>query len=192
MVLEKINSEKILVTLSKEETELLNATFEKLALNNITNKLKQLLKKINIKKEINNLIHEPSSCFNVEFLIKNDKYSIFITREKNNVKSHKNFFLVKKEAIPYIFKFKNLNDFMDLSKKLSKNNFRINNSLFMYEKNYYSILYFKNATIPDFEKIALTEHAIFIGKGWTIAAKILEFGKEIVKDNAILNFGKFL
>ena len=81
---------------------------------------------------------------------------------------------------------------MDLSKKLSKNNFRINNSLFMYEKNYYSILYFKNATIPDFEKIVLTEYAIFVGKGWTIAAKILEFGKEIVKDNAILNFGKFL
>lgn len=192
MTLEKINNKKILVTLSKEETEFLNTTFEKLALNNISNKLKQLLKKINIKKEINNLIHGPRSCFNVELLIKNDKYSIFITYETNDIKNHKKFFLVKKETIPYVFKFKNLNDFMDLSKKLSKNNFRINNSLFMYKKNYYSVLYFKNATIPDFEKITLTEHAKFIGKGWTLAAKILEFGKEIVKNNAILKFAKFL
>ena len=193
MTLEKISSEKLLINLSKEDIKLLNLTFEKLALNNINSKIKQLLKNIALKSELTDFIHDPKFQLNVELLQKNEKYSVFITREKNDIKkSNKKIFLIKKETVPYIFKFKNLNDFMDLSKKLAENNFKVSNSLLRYRKNYYIILYFKKTTISDLEKITLTEHAKFIGKGWPLAAKILEFGTEIVKNNAILKFAKFL
>lgn len=193
-MLEKISNEKLLITLSKEDVKILNLTFEKLVLKGNNNKLKQIIKKIMFKQSyLANFTRSLRTEFNVEFSLKNNECSVFVTCAENNIESnHKKIFFVKKEAIPYVFNFKKLDDFIDLSKKVHKKNFLPRNSLVKYKNNYYIVIYFKDTRIPEFEKITLTEHAKFIGKGWAIAAKILEFGREIIPDNALLTFGEFL
>lgn len=194
LMLEKINNEKLLITLTKEDVKILNLTFEKLVLKCANNKLKQIIKKIMFKQNhLTNFIYDFNTEFNIEFFLKNNEYSVFITRAESSIKSnHKKVFLVKKEAIPYVFKFKSLDDFIDLSKKVHKKFFLPRNSLVKYKNNYYIIIYFKETIVPEIKKTTLTEYAKFIGKGWAVAAKILEFGREIIPNNALLTFGEFL
>ena len=194
MILEKINNEKYRITLSKEDINILNSSFEKLVFSskdsgNIT---KKLVKKIFLKSDLNKFFFSSKDKFNVELALKDNKYSVFISKKENLSKiNFKKFFIVKKEAVPYIFKFENLEDFIRLCKKINKRQTKVKNSLVFYENSYYAIFYFKDIIVPIYERIILTEHASFVGKGWTKAAKILEFCEEIISTDAVKTFSKF-
>ena len=194
MILEKINSEKYLITLSKEDVHILDSSFEKLTINNDTENIaKKLIRKMLLKADLKKFFFNSKNKFNIELSLNDEKYSIFISKkEKINKESAKKFFTFKKEVLPYIFKFKHLEDFIKCCKKINKKNFKVKNSLIFYKNDYYAVFYFKDIVVPVEYKIILTEYASFVGKGWTKMAKILEFGEEVAKYNAVGTFLKFL
>lgn len=193
MILEKINNEKYLIILSKEDMHILDSSFEKLTVNNETENIaKKLIRKMLLKADLKKFFFNSKNKFNIELSLKDEKYSIFISKkEKINKESVKKFFTLKKEVLPYIFKFRHLEDFIKCCKKIDKKNFKIKNSLVFYNNAYYAVFYFKDIVVPVEYKIILTEYASFVGKGWTKMAKILEFCEAIISKDAVKTFSKF-
>lgn len=193
MILEKINNEKYLITLSKEDVCILDSSFEKLTINDDTENIaKKLIRKMLLKADLKKFFFNSKNKFNIELSLKDEKYSIFISKKgKTSGKNIKKTFTIKEEPLPYIFKFKNLEDFIKCCKKINKKNFKVRNSLIFHKNNYYAVFYFKDIVVPVKYRIILTEYASFVGKGWTKMAKILEFCEAIVSKDAVGTFSKF-
>ena len=145
-----------------------------------------------LKADLKKFFFNSKNKFNIELSLKDEKYSIFISKkEKINGENPKKIFIIKEEPLPYIFKFKHLEDFIKCCKKINKKNFKVKNSLIFYKNSYYAVFYFKDIVVPAKYKIILTEYASFVGKGWTKMAKILEFCEAIISKDAVRTFSKF-
>ena len=183
MLLEKISNEKYLITLSKKDIKILNSSLEQIQINNrYDSKIKQIARKLFSKFDLAKFFQSLKNEFNVKIFSKEDTYSMLITKVVDENTGCKKLFILKKEITPYIFRFEEIEDFIKTAKTLKKGNLALENLLLRYKNCYYLVVYFKGIVFPTFEKIVLTEHSTFFGKGWTAVAKVLEFGEKIMSD----------
>ena len=190
MILEKVGNEKYLITISKKDIKILNSSLEQIQTDNkYDSKIKQLTRKLFSKFDLTKFFQSVKNEFNIKVFSRENTYSMLISKVIDKNAEYKKLFILKKEVTPYVFRFEEIEDLIKTAKVLKGKNLILENLLIRYKGDYFLVIYFKGIVFPTYEKIIITEHSTFFGKGWTAVAKILEFGEKITSD-AINVFSK--
>ena len=91
-----------------------------------------------------------------------------------------------------VYKFDSFNEFCSLCELVNRSNLPVTNickkiSLYLYNDTYYLIFSKLNLSYRSFKKLfsILSEFATAVSKPYHLEAKIIEFGKPIIKQNAL-------
>lgn len=105
---------------------------------------------------------------------------------------------VKRKSIKFnkalsIYRFNNFDDFCEFCTYLNNSNLNLNNrklkntSLYLYDSKYYLVLYNINFSLADFKSFhcLITEFGFYSNCTDLFERKLIEYGKNIIKENAI-------
>lgn len=127
----------------------------------------------------------------IEFFPKSIGCVILFTLLGKSIKKRR-IYKIKGSGEPFIYCFKDLEDLLCALKQLVLFPNHISESYVIhYNKKYFMILYTKIGLIPA-SSIILSEYGNLYGYGKIKAARVLEFGKVIVKGDAIRKIGTYL
>ncbi len=191
MILDKIDEKRLLIALSHEDMDFLDISFKQLDWKN--NYSREIIKNIlaraeseigfssSNKKLLIEAIPQPNGCFVLITLLSN----------KKNNKSRK-IYKIKNQIKPFTFFFKNSDSLLAFIERIYNKKFNfINSSIIEFNNSYYVILYF-NGSISSNLLAIISEYGQLVGRNSIVAARVLEKGNVIIKDNAVRKFGKYL
>ena len=191
MILDKIDEKRLLIALSHEDMDFLDISFKQLDWKN--NYSREIIKNIlaraeseigfssSNKKLLIEAIPQPNGCFVLITLLSN----------KKNNKSRK-IYKIKNQIKPFTFFFKNSDSLLAFIERIYNKKFNfINSSIIEFDNSYYVILYF-NGSISSNLLAIISEYGQLVGRNSIVAARVLEKGNVIIKDNAVRKFGKYL
>lgn len=193
MKIEKLTENKIRIILKLDEISKNNIDLKNL-LNNDPKSHKFFLDILNqAEKDFGfctkdcKLLIEAFSSLDEVFVFTITKYNIGKKKPSLKLKKQKNIFFTGNA----VYKFNSFEDFCSLCKLLSNYNISLNNiskkiSLVLYKNTYYLVFSKLNLSYKDLKRLfsILSEFAVLVTKPTHFEAKILEFGKSIIKQNA--------
>ena len=193
MKIEKLTENKIRIILKLDEISKNNIDLKNL-LNNDPKSHKFFLDILNqAEKDFGfctkdcKLLIEAFSSLDEVFVFTITKYNIGKKKPSLKLKKQKNIFFTGNA----VYKFNSFEDFCSLCKLLNNYNISLNNiskkiSLVLYKNTYYLVFSKLNLSYKDLKRLfsILSEFAVLVTKPTHIEAKILEFGKSIIKQNA--------
>lgn len=193
MKIEKLTENKIRIIVDLEELKTKNINLDDFIMNNMESQkffleiLNKAEKEIGFKTNNCKLLIETFSSLNDFFVFTITKFS-----KNNKNKSNLKFKANKKNNLLKnpIYKFASFEEFCCLCFALNKHNITLNNiakkiSLYLYNNTYYLILSKLNLENRNLRQILLllSEFSSII-KDYNFDAKLLEYGKPIIKQNA--------
>ena len=193
MKIEKITENKIRIIVDLQELKTKNIKLNDFMINNIESQkffleiLNRAEKEIGFKTNNCKLLIESFSSLDDFFVFTITKFS-----KNNKNKSNLKFRTNKKTTLLKnpIYKFTSFEEFCLLCLALNKHNITLNNiakkiSLYLYNNTYYLVFHNLNLTNKDLKQILLiiSEFSLII-KDNNFDAKLLEYGKPIIKQNA--------
>ena len=193
MKIEKLTENKIRIILKLDEISKNNIDLKNL-LNNDPKSHKFFLDILNqAEKDFGfctkdcKLLIEAFSSLDEVFVFTITKYNISKKKPSLKLKKQKNIFFTGNA----VYKFNSFEDFCSLCKLLNNYNISLNNiskkiSLVLYKNTYYLVFSKLNLSYKDLKRLfsILSEFAVLVTKPTHFEAKILEFGKSIIKQNA--------
>lgn len=195
MKIEKLTENKIRIILNTKELTLNNIDITDFINNNIQSQkffldvLNKAEKELGFYTENCKLLIEAFSSLNELFIFTITKL-VPQNKKKNSIKlkePKKSKFIQNT-----IYKFNSIEDFCILCNFIQKNNLFINNiakkiSLYYYNNTYYLIFTKINLSYRDLKKVfsIMSEFAFIITKPHNFESKIFEYGKPIIKQNAL-------
>ncbi len=194
MKIEKITNNKIRIILNIEEISSNNLDLKDF-INNDPKTHKFFLDILN-KAEKDFGFYTKDCKLLIEAFSSLDEVCVF-TITKFSTKKKKTTLKLKKQAnksfTSYaVYKFDSFDEFCGLCELLNKSNLPITNickkiSLYLYNDTYYLIFSKLNLSYRSFKKLfsIISEFATAIPKPFHFDAKIIEFGKPIIKQNAL-------
>ena len=189
LILEKIDEQRFLIALTNEDMSVLDLKFDRLNWKDEYSQkiIKRLLSKA--EAEINSAIEDNEIM--IESIPHDNGCFVLITLVSGKLDGRKIYKVKEKEKL-YVFEFMTLDDFLDAIKFLKrKNSIELKNTLVLFDNKYYLIVYSKGVLSFDIQSI-LTEFSKFLNNSFVLAARIIELGNILVKDNAINIVGRKL
>lgn len=189
LILEKIDEQRFLIALTNEDMSVLDIKFDRLNWKDEYSQkiIKRLLSKA--EAEINSAIEDNEIM--IESIPHDNGCFVLITLVSGKLDGRKIYKVKEKEKL-YVFEFITLDDFLDAIKFLQrKNSIELKNTLVLFDNKYYLIVYSKGVLSFDIQSI-LTEFSKFLNNSFVLAARIIELGNILVKDNAINIVGRKL
>lgn len=189
LILEKIDEQRFLIALTNEDMSVLDIKFDRLNWKDEYSQkiIKRLLSKA--EAEINSAIEDNEIM--IESIPHDNGCFVLITLVSGKLDGRKIYKVKEKEKL-YVFEFMTLDDFLDAIKFLKrKNSIELKNTLVLFDNKYYLIVYSKGVLSFDIQSI-LTEFSKFLNNSFVLAARIIELGNILVKDNAINIVGRKL
>jgi len=190
LVLERIGSERLLITLSDEDLNALNINFMNFDWND--NYTQNVLKKLLLLARIRTGFNEENQQLMIEIMVQDENCLVMATRVQNNVTQER--ILNSKNAVtsePYIFAFENLENLMCAVERLFNKGLTDVHSQILYKnEEYYLIFYTKNELFKEVFLI-LNEYGNLKSKGLIGCARLNETGRILIKDGAIEKLGKY-
>lgn len=189
LILEKIDEKRLLIALSNKDMDLLDLTFKQLSWENAYSR--QVIKKILSRAETETGFFVNNNKLMIEAIPQNSGCFVLVTLlSKKNL--GRKIFKIKEKLKTYLFEFKSSEDLLCAIERLySKQNIKIKNAVFEYNKTYYILINVRGYISSDFQAI-ITEYGNLVGKDSIAASKIIELGNLIAQDNAIKAIGKHL
>lgn len=189
LILEKIDENRLLIALSSEDMDILDLNLNRLNFKDEYSKqiVRQLLLKA--KNEIGFYFDDDKIV--VEVIPQNDGCFVLITLiSKKNL--GRKIYKVKEDEKVYLFEFKSVDSLLDVIKLLyNKNLFDFKNTAISCQSKYYFIIY-SNGSIPINLQSILTEYGRLLSDDYISAARVIELGRVLAKDNAIKLIGEKL
>ena len=193
MKIEKLTENKIRIVVNKEELKNNNLNLKDFVMNNIESQkffldiLNKAEKEVGFKTNNCKLLIETFSSLDEIFVFTITKYAI--EKIKKYTKKYKTKRITNLKNP--IYKFSSFEEFCILCAALKKCNISLNNvakniSLYLYNNTYYLVFTNLNLSNTDLRKLLsiLSEFATIEKSSANIEAKLLEYGKPIVKQNA--------
>lgn len=178
-----------MIALTNEDMSVLDIKFDRLNWKDEYSQkiIKRLLSKA--EAEINSAIEDNEIM--IESIPHDNGCFVLITLVSGKLDGRKIYKVKEKEKL-YVFEFMTLDDFLDAIKFLKrKNSIELKNTLVLFDNKYYLIVYSKGVLSFDIQSI-LTEFSKFLNNSFVLAARIIELGNILVKDNAINIVGRKL
>lgn len=189
LILEKIDENRLLIALSSEDMDILDLNLNRLNFKDEYSKqiVRQLLLKA--KNEIGFYFDDDKIV--VEVIPQNDGCFVLITLISKKSLGRK-IYKVKEDEKVYLFEFKSVDSLLDVIKLLyNKNLFDFKNTAISCQSKYYFIIY-SNGSIPINLQSILTEYGRLLSDDYISAARVIELGRVLAKDNAIKLIGEKL
>lgn len=191
MILDKIDEKRLLIALSHEDMDFLDISFKKLDWKN--NYSREIIKNILARAESEIGFSSSNKKLLIEAIPQSNGCFVLITllSNKKNNKSRK-IYKIKNQIKPFTFFFKNSDSLLAFIERIYNKKFNfINSSIIEFNNSYYVILYF-NGSISSNLLAIISEYGQLVGRNSIVAARVLEKGNVIIKDNAVIKFGKYL
>ena len=191
MILDKIDEKRLLIALSHEDMDFLDISFKQLDWKN--NYSREIIKNILARAESEIGFSSSNKKLLIEAIPQSNGCFVLITllSNKKNNKSRK-IYKIKNQIKPFTFFFKNSDSLLAFIERIYNKKFNfINSSIIEFDNSYYVILYF-NGSISSNLLAIISEYGQLVGRNSIVAARVLEKGNVIIKDNAVIKFGKYL
>ena len=191
MILDKIDEKRLLIALSHEDMDFLDISFKQLDWKNDYSR--EIIKNILARAESEIGFSSSNKQLLIEAIPQTNGCFVLITllSNKKNNKSRK-IYKIKNQSKPFTFFFKNSDSLLAFIERIYNKNFNfINSSIIEFNNSYYVILYI-NGSISSNLLAIISEYGQLVGRTSIVAARVLEKGNVIIKDNAVRKFGKYL
>lgn len=189
LTIERVDDKRIIIALSQYDMENLDHIFRKL---DFENKLYKTLidDLMNIAgKEVGFPIENKKMV--IEFLPQNGGYVIFITLLSIRKKGNRKIYKIKGNFGPVIFYFREIENLISAIQRIKEvSTPNLKSDLFLYKDCYFLILSPKTL-LSGHLKFIFNEYGKIYAKGLLAAAKVYEYGKIIIKNNAIETIYKY-
>ena len=187
MILEKIDEQRLLIALTSEDMNTLDLDFKSLTWRNEYSR--QIIKQLLLKAESEIGFFVDDSQMMIEAIPQDNGCFVLITlMTKRNL--GRKIYKIKENEKTYLFEFKSLDDILNVIDLLySKKLFDFKNTILECKDKYYIVVCFKGA-IPFNIQSGLTEYGHLLSDNFVYAARMLELGKILVKNDAIKIMGR--
>lgn len=194
MKIEKLTENKIRIVVNLEELENNNLNLNDFVENNVESQkffldiLNRAEKEVGFYTKNCKLLIETYSSLDEVFVFTITKFSGFKHNKKNiKLKNSKNIAVLKNP----IYRFSSFDEFCEVCEVLQKSGVSFNGiakkiSLYLYNGTYYLAFFDLNLACRDLKKLLsiLSEYASVVGRHLNFEAKLFEYGKPIIKQNA--------
>ena len=186
MMIEKLDVSHIVITLSKEDMEIFNLDFKTLEMNNINSR--KLIKRLLMLASRRTGVDVVNKKLVIDFF-EYDGGCIFIVNFKEKNYSKKKLYRVKKEIGTKLYIFETIDDMLSCLETLYKTGYAFYKSAVYNLNNEYSLIITTNKVMPIGVKVILNEYTVKQSIEKSFISKVLEYGKVISEEYAILTIG---
>lgn len=194
LIIEQIDDKKLMIMLEEEDMDSLNLTYDKISWKNT--KFKMLIAKLLALAKFKTGFSVDNCKLSIETIPQGSGCVIIFTLfpelkvESNSLDGMVSFNSSNFE--PYIYKFKNSDDLLNVCDKISRiKSSKINSSTaFKVKDDYFIVIYPKEENFPENVSVILSEYGKKIKFSRTSEAYLYESGRVIHNKNAISYIGR--